>query len=215
MRDAMGSEGGRPRSIVLAAATAGSDVDAAETAASLELLAIAVYGQVAQLPLVQEVPAPAGTTVAALFTSAAQHHADHLTSFNAAAVRLGGREQPGADATVSTTIVEPALAAATTPAELIAVLVQIELIAAETYASLVTTVADRQLRNSLAGITGVEAQHAAVLLTSAALLAQSRPSLVSFPWLAADLPASAATEGNPSPFLKTDQARPTTEGALR
>jgi hypothetical protein len=204
-----------PSRTIAAAADTDPAIAAAQTAASLENLAITVYGQVAQLPVMQTVTPTAASTITALLTRTVQQHTDHLTAFNTAAVRLGGRAQTAADSTVATTVIQPALSAATTPADVLNVLAKLELIAAETYATQVAVVSDRQLRNSLASITGVEHQHNAVLLAIAGLLGNSQAELVTFPWPAADLPAAAATSGTPSAFLRSDQARPADEGALR
>jgi hypothetical protein len=199
---------------VLLAGATGSDVSAAQTAASIENVAIALYGQAPDLPSVQSLGSPARLTVAALITGAARHHADHLTAFNAAATRLGGKAQTAPDPALASAIVQPALSAPTA-AQLLQILAQLELIAAETYAAQVVAVSDRQLKNSFAAMTGVEAQHAAVLLATATLLDESKLASVVFPWDAAALPATAATDGTPSAFLRTDQARPPTEGAAR
>jgi len=198
---------------LLTADPTGSDVAAAQTAASIENVAIALYGRASDLVSVQSLGSPARLTLAALLNGAAQHHADHLTAFNAAATRLGGRAQTAPDPALTSSVVQPALGA-TTAAQLLQVLAQLEL-AAETYAAQVVAVSDRQLKNSFAAITGVEAQHAGLLLAAASLLDEAKVASVAFPWEAATLPATAATEGTPSAFLRTDQARPPTEGAAR
>ena len=199
---------------LLTADPTGSDVAAAQTAASIENVAIALYGRASDLVSVQSLGSPARLTLAALLNGAAQHHADHLTAFNAAATRLGGRAQTAPDPALTSSVVQPALGA-TTAAQLLQVLAPLELVAAETYAAQVVAVSDRQLKNSFAAITGVEAQHAGLLLAAASLLDEAKVASVAFPWEAATLPATAATEGTPSAFLRTDQARPPTEGAAR
>jgi rubrerythrin len=201
--------------LMLTSSATGTDVDAAQTAASIENVAIAAYRQVAGLLAVQTLASPARLTVAGLLTGAAQHHADHLTAFNAAATRLGGRAQTAPDTAFASSVVQPALSAATTAAQALQVLAQLELVAAETYAAEAVEVSDRQLKNSFAAITGVEAQHAGVLLAAASLLSEAKDSALVFPWDGAGLPATAATDGTPSAFLRTDQARPPTEGATR
>jgi hypothetical protein len=201
--------------LLLTSGGAGSDLAAAQTAASIENLAIAVYGQVADLPAVQSLPLHARLTVAGFLTGAAQHHADHLTAFNAAATRLGGKAQTAPDGTLASAVVQPALGAATTAAQLLQVLAQLELVAAETYAAQVVAVSDRQLKNSFAAVTGVEGQHAGVLLAAASLLDQAKAAMLALPWDAAALPATAATNGTPSAFLRTGQARPPTEGVAK
>ena len=200
---------------LLAAGTSSSDIAAAQTAASIENLAITAYGDVARLSAVQSLPSPARLTIATFLAGAAQHHADHLTAFNAAATRLGAKVQTATDTALASSVLQPALASASTAAQLLGVLAQLELIAAETYAAQVVVVTDRQLRNSLATITGVEGQHSAVLLAAASLIDDAMPDLLPFPWAAAGLPETVATAGIPSAFLRSDQARSPTEGAVR
>jgi rubrerythrin len=197
-----------------AAADAPSDVSVAETAAALEHTAIAVYARVAALPFVQSVPPPGGVTLANFLGRTAQQHADHLSAFNAAAVRLGGKAQTGVD-TILMNALEPALAKLASAQDAVAFAAMLEQVAAETFAAPVAVVADRQLRSSLASIAGVECQHESVLLAVAALLGDNRPELISFPIDPLSLPAVLPSEGLPSAFLKTDRARPPAEGTVR
>jgi len=192
-----------------------SDAAAAQTAAALEHLVIAVYAEVAQLAAVGALVSPAAATLAAVMSVAVQQHADHLAAFNAAAVRLGGKAQQTADQAVAQSVVRPALTATTAAADAVALLAKIEQVAAETYAADVTAVADAQLRASFAGVAGVECQHQAVLLVIGALLEANAPELVSFPLDAVRLPVTLPGDGAPAPFLRTDQARPASEGAVR
>jgi hypothetical protein len=155
------------------------------------------------------------TTLAAAMTTATEHHQDHLAAFNAAAVRLGGKAQPGGDQTVATSVVKPVLSATTAVVDAIALLAKIEQLVAETYAAEVTAAVDAQLRAAFAGVGGVECQHQAVLLVIGALLAANTPELVSFPLNAVRVPVTLLGDGAPAPFLRTDQARPASEGAVR
>ena len=196
-------------------AATGSDVAAAQTAAAVEHLTISVYNQVAQLPVMQSVAAAAGTTISAFFIRTAQHHADHVVAFNAAAVRLGGQAQTGPDRALLSGVVQPGMAAITTPVDALDLIAKLELIAAETYAAQAAVVSDAQLRASFASIAGVECQHQAVLLAMAALLGGARADLVAFPWDASLLPPTAPAAGTPVAFLKTDAARPTSDASSR
>jgi len=198
-----------------AAADAPSDIAMAQTAAAVETTVIAAYGQVGRLAFVQALTPPAGTTLVAMLTRTVQHHGDHLTAFNAAAVRLGGRAQSAPDAALTTTVVRPALAAATSALDAVTLLAELELIAAETYSAMVSAASDPQLRASLASICGVEAQHQAVLLAIAALLNVNSLELITFPLDASTLPATIPSDGTPGAFIRTDQARPTSEGSIK
>jgi hypothetical protein len=163
----------------------------------------------------QALPAAGGTTLSAFIARTVQQHSDHLTAFNAAAVRLGGKAQLQPDAALMSSLVRPTLATLTTPAEFLTFAARLELVAAETYAAQATDAVDAQLRSTLARIMGVEMQHRAVLLLAATLFEAAEPHLFSIPVEVTQLPATTGSAGAPEAFLRTDQARPATEGAVR
>jgi hypothetical protein len=191
------------------------DVQAAQTAASIENLAIAVYNKAAGLPFMKTIPPPAGPTVIAFVTKTVQQHTDHAAAFNAAAKALGGKEQTGVDMPVFNGVVTPALATLKAPLDVVNFAAQLELVAAETYLAQTSAVSDKNLRNTFASIMGVENQHRSILLAVAALLQAGAPQLIKLGPPADQLPAAAGSVGFPDPFLKTDQARPATEGAVQ
>jgi hypothetical protein len=194
---------------------ASMDVQAAQTAASIENLAIAVYNQAAALPFMQNIPDPAGSTVVAFVTKTVQQHTDHMKAFNAAATNLGGTAQDKPDQVVLDSVVTPALPTLQGPLDVVKFAAQLELVAAETYLAEVGAVSDKALRNTFASIMGVENQHRAILLEVAALLEAGAVQLVMVGPPADQLPAAAGSAGFPDSFLKTDQARPATEGAVK
>ena len=98
-------------------AEASMDVQAAQTAAALENLAIAVYGKAAALPFMAKIPDPAGSTVTTFVKKTVKQHTDHAGAFNAAVKKLGGKEQTGIDQVVMDKVVTPALTHAHRPAE--------------------------------------------------------------------------------------------------
>jgi hypothetical protein len=191
------------------------DVQAAQTAASLENLAIAVYKRAAALPFMQNIPNPSGATVTTFVTTTVQQHTDHLNAFNAAASALGGAKQTNIDQAVMDSVVMPALPTLQSPLDVVNFAATLELVAAETYLAEVGAVNDKNLRNTFASIMGVENQHRAILLAVAALLQAGLPQLVMLGPPADQLPAAAGSVGFPDSFLKTDQARPATEGAIK
>jgi len=191
------------------------DVSAAQTAASIENLAIAVYKKAAGLPFMATIPNPAGATVTAFVTKTIAQHTDHLQAFNAAATRLGGKAQNDLDMPVYNTVVVPALPKLKTPLDVVNFAADLELVAAETYSVETAAVTDTQLRATFASIMGVENQHRAVLLAVAALLQANLPQLITLGPPADQLPPAAGSVGFPDAFLKTDMARPATEGALQ
>ncbi|MEY2450023.1 MAG: hypothetical protein QOH79_3499 [Acidimicrobiaceae bacterium] len=196
-------------------AQSGMDVQAAQTAASLENLAIAVYNQAAALPFMQNIPDPAGATVVAFVTKTVEQHTDHMKAFNAAAAQLGGKAQDKPDQVVFDTVVTPALPTLKTPLDVVKFAATLELVAAETYLAEISLVSDKNLRNTFASIMGVENQHRAILLAVGALLEAGHPELIMLGPPADQLPAAAGSVGFPDTFLKTDQARPAAEGAVK
>jgi rubrerythrin len=196
-------------------AQSSADVQAAQTAASIENLAIAVYNQAAGLPFMQNIPDPAGATVVAFVTKTVEQHTDHMKAFNAAAVQLGGKAQDKPDQVVFDAVVTPALPTLKTPLDVVKFAAELELVAAETYLAETAAVSDKMLRNTFASIMGVENQHRAILLAVAALLDAGKPELIKLGPPADQLPAAAGSVGFPDTFLKTDQARPGDEGAVK
>jgi hypothetical protein len=197
-----------------AAAAEGMDVQAAQTAASLENLAVTVYTTAAGLPFMKNIAAPAGPTVVAFVTKTITQHTDHAKAFNAAAVRLGGKEQTGPDMPVLNSVVKPALPTLKTPLDVVKFAAQLELVAAETYAAETAAVTDKDLRSTFASIAGVENQHRAILLAVGALLEAGKPNLIKLGPPADQLPDAAGSVGFPDAFLGTKNARPANEGAV-
>jgi len=192
-----------------------ADVSAAQTGASIENLAIAVYKKAAGLPFMTNIPAPAGPTVVAFVTKTIAQHTDHMQAFNAAATRLGGKAQSGIDTTVYNAVVVPELPKLTSPLVVAQFAAELESVAAATYSAATAAVSDKQLRSTFASIMGVENQHAAVLNAVAALLQGGAPQLITIPVNPALLPAAAGSVGFPDSFLTTTSARPLTEGAVK
>ena len=191
------------------------DVQAAQTAASIENLAIAVYNTATGLPFMQNIPDPAGATVVAFVTKTVEQHTDHMKAFNAAATQLGGKTQDKPDQVVFDSVVTPALPTLKSPLDVVKFAPDLELVAAETYLAEISAVSDKNLRNTFASIMGVENQHRAILLAVAALLEGGKPELIMLGPPADQLPAAAGSVGFPDTFLKTDQARPAAEGAVK
>jgi hypothetical protein len=194
---------------------AAPDIAAAQTAASIENLAIAVYTTVAGLPFMGNIAAPAGPTVSAFVSRTVSQHKDHLQAFNSAASRLGGKAQTAMDSVVYDTVVTPELPSLTSPLLVAQFAAELESVAAATYAAATSAVTDKLLRSSFAAIMGVESQHAAVLHAVATLLQGGTPQLIAIPVNVADLPAAAGSAGFPQAFVQTTTGRPLTEGAVK
>ena len=196
-------------------AATSADVMMLQTAAAIENLAVAVYTKAAGLP--PTVSGAAIPTVKAFVTMTITQHTDHGKAFNAAAMQLGGKTQTGIDQTVMDAVVTPALAKVKGPADVVALAQALEDAAAQTYVKFGGDVDDRGALNAFATIAPVEAQHSAVLLAVAALIAGGAPQLITIspPVDATKLPSAAGSVGFPKSFYPTAAARPAAEGAVR
>jgi Ferritin-like domain len=189
-----------------------ADVQMLQTAASLENLAVATYGTALALPFIGG--STANGVVKAFVTKTMAQHKDHVAAFNAAVTQLGGKAQTNPDP-VLLGVVNKAKPGLTGPAPVVALAIELETGAAQTYVASSGAVGDANARKVFASIMGVEAQHVAVLLAVQALLAGGAADLIALPPDAAKLPAAAGAVGFPDSFFKTDQARPATEGAVK
>jgi rubrerythrin len=192
-----------------------ADVMMLQTAASIENLAVTVYGQA--LTLSPSVSGAAIPAVKTFVTMTIAQHGDHASAFNAAAMRLGGKAQNGIDQTVMNAVVTPALARVNGPADVVALAQSLEDAAAQTYVKFGGDVDDEEAVHAFATIAPVEAQHSAVLLAVAALIAAGAPQLITIspPVDASQLPSAAGSAGFPKSFYPTAAARPAAEGSVQ
>ncbi|MBV8984250.1 MAG: ferritin-like domain-containing protein [Acidimicrobiia bacterium] len=188
------------------------DVQILQTAASLENLAVATYGVALTLPFIGG--GAANPVVKAFAMKTKDQHAEHAKAFNAAIAQLGGKAQTNPDP-VLLDVVNKAKPTLTGPGPVVDLAIKLETGAAETYNANVAALGDLNARKVTASIMGVEAQHVAVLNAVKALVAGGHPELIALPPNAAALPAAAGSVGFPDAFLKTDQARPADEGAVK
>jgi len=193
-------------------AASGSDVQMLQTASSNEVLAVSTYKTALTLPFIGG--ASANPVVKAFATTTMQQHMQHLEAFNAAITGLGGKAQTSPDPALAQ-VVQNAVPGLTSPAPVVALALELEQGAAETYVADVAALSDANAKKVTASIMGVEAQHASVLLAVQALLAANAPQLITLAaGNVANLPAAAGSVGFPDAFFPTDQARPASEGAL-
>jgi hypothetical protein len=188
------------------------DVQMAQTAASLENLAVATYDTALTLDFIGG--ASAVPVVKAFVQTTRDQHAEHAQAFNAAATRLGGAEQTNPDP-VLLDVVNQAKPGLTSPGAVIALAIELESTAMQTYVANVGAYANRRARSVAASIQGVEAQHLSVLLAVQALLDAGAPQLIALPPDAAALPAAAGSVGFPDPFIRIEDARPASEEAVQ
>lgn len=134
----------------------GMDVVILRTASSIEELAVAAYQIAIDSGLVTTA---AVADAAKLFQS---HHVEHSQLFQAATKQAGGTPFAEANAVVLAAL-QPTIDALTDEMGVIALALDLETAAAQTYQSNVGAVTDLALNKALMSVGGVEARHAAVL----------------------------------------------------
>ena len=189
-----------------------SDVQILQTAASIEVLAVATYQTALTLPFIGGSSANGVVKAFAQMTMA--QHQQHQQAFNAAVTKLGGQAQDNPDPALLQ-VVNQAKPGLTGPEPVVALALELEQGAAETYVANVSALSDANAKAVTTSIMGVEAQHAAILRAVQALLQGNAPQLIALPPspLSA-LPSAAGSVGFPDAFFPTNQARPASEGAL-
>lgn len=202
-----------------ASASSSPDVQMLQTAASIENLAVSTYKTALTLPYIGGATADPVVTKFCQVTEA--QHAQHAQAFNAAVKQMGGKAQSKPDPAF-VPVVKKAVAslsgasAAKGTLGVVALALELENIAAETYVN--DTVKARSARNKalFASIMGVEAQHAAVLLAVQALLKGGAPQLIALsPTTVTQLPAAAGSVGFPNAFYPISKAAPASQGAVK
>jgi hypothetical protein len=202
-----------------AGASSSSDVQILQTAASIENLAVSTYKTALTLPYI------GGSSANPVVTKFAQvtmgQHVQHADAFNAAVKSLGGKAQSKPDPAF-VPVVKKAVAGlgSATPAQgalgVVALALELENIAAETYVKDTSLAKKESNKALLASIMGIEAQHVATLLAVQALLMAGAPQLISLaPGTAAMLPAAAGSVGFPNAFYQTNKAAPVAQGAVK
>ena len=103
----------------------------------------------------------------------------------------------------------------TGPGPLVELAITLEMGAAETYVAFVTTLTDKNARNTTASIMGVEAQHVAVLNAVKALVGAGHPEYITLPPAARQVAGRRGQRRLPRRLLPVRQARPADEGAVK
>lgn len=133
------------------------DIVLANTAISLEVLAIETYQAGIDSGLVETA---AVAEAATLFQS---HHVAHRDALIATVEGAGATPFTDTNAVVKSALVDPALAAAATEADVIKLAFDLETAAAQTYVFAATALSTPQLRSTIMTIGGVESRHATIL----------------------------------------------------
>lgn len=187
-----------------------ADVQMLQTATSIEILAVATYDAALHLSFAGSLP----KVVQTFATTTKQQHTDHQAAFAAATTALGGKAQTAPDP-VLLDVVNKAKPKLTGPVPLVELAITLEMGAAETYVAFVTSLSDKNARNTTASIMGVEAQHVAVLNAVKALVGAGHPEYIALPPPLDKLPAAAGSVGFPDAFYPYAMARPAAEGAVK
>jgi rubrerythrin len=201
--------GGAKKASAASAAPDASDIMALQTAASIENLAVSVYTTASGLSFIKS----GNATVAAFIAKTITQHTAHGQAFNAALTQAGAKTQSSPDPKYLA-VVKAALPSIKTPADVVALAITLEDVAAQTYTKYVSTVSTSALRTLFGSVAPVEAQHRSVLLAVKALLAGNDADLIAIPTKPASLPAAAGSVGFPSSFYSTTSASPISEGAV-
>jgi hypothetical protein len=138
---------------------ANMDLTLAKTAASLEKLAVDVYGQAGAL-----LTTPAVISAATMF---AGHHQMHLDALNGVITGAGEPAVTEMNQAVFDALVAPALASAASEADAVTLALALEEAAAQTYAFAAGALSTPALRSTIMTIGGIETRHAAVLRMAA------------------------------------------------
>ncbi|HEY4020636.1 MAG TPA: ferritin-like domain-containing protein [Pseudonocardiaceae bacterium] len=192
------------------AATADTDVQALQTAASIENLAVSVYQTAAGLSFIKT----GNATVLAFIAKTTTQHQAHAQAFNAAITSAGAKTQSNPDPKYAA-VVQQMLPSIKGPSDVVKLAITLEDVAAQTYTKNVGEVSSAALRKLFGSVAPVEAQHRAVLLAVQALLAGNAVGLIAVPTQPAMLPAAAGSVGFPDSFYATSSASPVSEGAVQ
>jgi hypothetical protein len=200
-------------------ASSSPDVQMLQTAASIENLAVSTYKTALTLPYIGG--ATANPVVTKFCQVTESQHAQHAEAFNAAVRQLSGTPQnkpdPAFVPVVKKAVDSISKASASQGAlGVVALALELENIAAETYVS--DTVKAQSAKNKalFASIMGVEAQHVSVLLAVQALLKGGASQLIALsPTVVRQLPAAAGSVGFPHAFYPTATAAPSSQGAVK
>lgn len=192
---------------------AGSDIEALQTSAAIENLAVTVYTKAAGLP--PSVSGASNPVILKFVQTTIQQHTDHANAFNAAIANLSGAKQTGIDQPVYDAVVSPALPKITGPADVLSLAIILEDAAAQSYVAFAGQADDANAVKTWASIAPVEAQHVAILTAVKALVTGGAPQLVALPTDVGQLPAAAGSIGFPNSFEPTMNARPASEATVK
>ena len=197
-------------------ASSGTDVQVLRTASSIEVLAVSTYKTALALPYIGG--GEANSFLKQFAKTTMLQHSDHLDAFQAATTALGGAKQDKADPALAT-VVDAAVkslgkaSAAQGPLQVVALALELENIAAETYVNNMSLLSSASAKKVTASVMGVEAQHVAILRAAQELLKAGDVADIKLNPAIASLPAAAGAAGFPAAFYPTSKAAPAGQGA--
>ena len=196
------------------------DIDALQTAASLENLAVFTYKTALTLPYLKG-DDTATQTLRAFAETTMNQHDEHAQAFNARVVELGGQQQTENNPKYAPVVQDavPKLKQGG-PLDVVELAITLEDVATQTYVKNIQNLADPQVRLLFGTVAGVESQHLATLRAVQALLKADAPQLITVEATggavdASKLPKQTAKLAIPEAFLPTELASPPSEGAVQ
>ena len=201
------------RAVALVSADSTADIQMLQTATAIENLAVKVYTAAAGLPA--GVSGASNPVILKFVQTTIAQHTDHGRAFSAATAKLGGKPQTGILQSVYDSVVTPALAKISGPADVVGLAITLEDAAAQTYVKFGGAVDDTQAQKTFATVAPVEAQHVAVLLAVKALLDGGAPQLIALPPDLTQLPGPAGSVGFPKNFYPVTGAIAGDAGAVK
>jgi hypothetical protein len=138
-------------------ATADTDLVLLRSASSLEVLAVETYDAAVASGLVTT------AAVAAAAVLFRDQHDEHAQQLQSATEDLGGEPYTDPNPFLKENVVDPALAGVMSESDVVALALDLETVAAQTYAYSAGVLTTPELRQAIMAIGGVEARHAAIL----------------------------------------------------
>jgi len=158
------------------------DVQILQTASGLEQLAVNTYSMLLTTnPAgLGDLPGTAGQVVRTLATTTMAQHEEHKRAFQTQTRLLGGPEQTAPNPKFQL-IVDFQVARSRSPADVLDLAAFLERAVTDTYLVNLTMLEDPEVKELMAGVMGVEAQHASSLRTVSSLLKADAAALVKIP----------------------------------
>lgn len=177
------------------------DVQILQTAASLELLAVATYNTALTLPFIKD----GNKVIVAFAETTSKQHGEHGAAFNSQATALGGKKREAPNEQYAK-VVEDAKPTLKAPLDVVKLAAQLEEVASDTYLENLSKFGDKKSITLMGSVLGVEVQHLATLKAVQALLEGGAPELIAIPTDLGALPGAAGSVGFPDGAFLTSSS---------